>query len=171
MKSASFLLSFLNTSSRQFILQGWHCSLWLSFPHFLSLFLHRKNTITWAQEQTVGCFLVNAAFTLHTLVRDQSGSQIHPHQPASATHVMFVWVEAGWVKREGWGKETAPVKIVSISTSDGWCKELSLFSRTMVPARDSGVHYPEISYPLNPDSCTQRNERALMGKAVNAFAF
>lgn len=115
--------------------------------------------------------MVNAAFNLHTLVRDQSGSQILSHQPPSIHTATFVWVEAGWMEREGWGEEVLPAKIVSISTSDGWCKELLLSARTMVPARDSRVHYPEISDPLNPDSRTQRNERVLTEKSRKRLCF
>lgn len=75
------------------------------------------------------------------------------------------------MEREGWGEEVLPAKIVSISTSDGWCKELLLSGRTMVPARDSRVHYPEISDPLNPDSRTQRNERVLTEKSRKRLCF
>ncbi len=75
------------------------------------------------------------------------------------------------MEREGWGEEALPVKIVSISTSDGWCKELLHSGRTMVPARDSRVHYPEISDPLNPDSRTQRNECILTEKSRKRLCF
>jgi len=40
---------------------------------------------------------------------------------------------------------------------------------TMVSTRNSGVHYPEISDPLNPDSRTQRNEHVFTKKSCKCL--